>query len=129
MPRRSRNRTIAPSAFLTPIDIRLFGDEEKDPCFGKLFDLTAAECQACGDSEFCSVVMAHRLNQKRIASEKADNTNLDLEFSNLKLEVSVKEFIDQSRKSGVSRLLSIKRASDKFKLPKDKIKSIINDQK
>jgi len=125
MPRRSRQRTISPSAFLVPINIRDFGDLEKDPCFGKLFDLTTPECQACGDSELCAVVKAQSLHKERILVERTQGA-LDVEFSDLKQQQAIKKYFEDCRSSGVGRMLSIKRASLEFKVSKDFIKKMLN---
>lgn len=51
-----------------PIPLDILGTEY-DPCFGKLHDATASECQICGDSELCAIVQSQRLHVKREAIE------------------------------------------------------------
>ena len=42
---------------------------ENDPCFGKLYDPTTKECNQCGDSEFCAIVIGQLNHQKRAQLE------------------------------------------------------------
>lgn len=63
--------------FFKPLNITDFGTE-KDPCFGKLYDVKANECSRCGDSEICLIVMSQRMNTTRKKLEK-ENSYLDTE--------------------------------------------------
>jgi hypothetical protein len=47
-----------------PLPFDKIGSED-DPCFAKFHDLTAKECQRCGDSEICAIVQAQKLHGKR----------------------------------------------------------------
>jgi len=113
MTRKSRNRSLPPNAFLVPISIHDFGDFDKDPCFGKHYDLIAPECQACGDLEFCAVVTAQLQKKTRLLQEKSGN-NLDKTFSDLELVRDIKEFVKVKEQEGFSSLKARKKASIRF---------------
>ena len=49
---------------LEPVDITAIGSD-KDPCFGKGFDLRTKECQSCGDSELCVMKTSQKLGKTR----------------------------------------------------------------
>jgi hypothetical protein len=124
MERKRRERTLPASAFLKPINIRDFGDDEKDPCFGKHFDLTTPECQACGDSEFCAAVKAQKLKSERLIQEK-NGMRLDLEMSDSIRDRAIRKYVNSLISEGEPRMKVIKKASMKFSLKKEIIKSII----
>lgn len=110
-------------AYMDPLD---FGTD-KDPCFGKLYSLTAAECTVCGDAVFCSNRFKLLLSA-RVKEEEADGANEDLEI--LKLENNAADiYIKQKVKDGKSEKLIIKLAKKKFQLPKGTIIDIINKHK
>jgi len=123
MPRKSRQRTLSPTSFLKPIPFYDLGTD-KDPCFGKLYDLTAPECQACGDVEFCAAVNAQGMKTKRIAEEKKSGA-LDLEMDTLRWEKQVKEYYEARLKVSGKRIKALLETVKKFKTPKDKIKTLI----
>jgi len=125
MQRKSRSRTLPPSAFLRPIHIQDLGDPEKDPCFGKHYDLTAVECQSCGDSEYCAVVLAQRLRSERTLEEKKGR-RLDLEMGDQIRESDIKKFYEGLKSDGESSLKAFKRTRVKFNLSKDKLKTLLN---
>jgi len=122
--RKRRKRSVPVETFLKPILIYDLGDEEKDPCFGKHYDLTEIECQACGDKEFCAVVTAQRLKVKRIEEEKKVGA-LDKQLSKDQLFFDIKSFVEDFISQGKSKSLAIVKASKKFKMSKDKIKTLI----
>ena len=67
--RKSRNEIDKESVdMLQPIDVTIFGTKD-DPCFGKLYDITAEECKICGDCELCSIVNAQNLKKQRLKIE------------------------------------------------------------
>ena len=122
--RRSRKRSIPVSSFIRPILIYDFGDEEKDPCFGKLYDLTEVECQACGDKEFCAIVTSQKAKSRRIELEKEEGS-LDKEMNKAELHLDIKDYVEDLIASGKSRMLAIQRASKKFHVNRSKIKSLL----
>lgn len=68
---------------LKPITIEMLGTAE-DPCFGKFQDPKCAECQRCGDSEICAIMMQQNNHLKR-AKIEAEGTFKDLEEKDSKL--------------------------------------------
>lgn len=53
--RKPRNKMSKSVNLLYPIALDKFGSKD-DPCFGKLNDPKASECQRCGDCEICAIV-------------------------------------------------------------------------
>ncbi len=49
---------------MKPISLELIGTAD-DPCFGKLNDPNADECNRCGDCELCAIVQSQKLHVKR----------------------------------------------------------------
>lgn len=58
--------------FSQPLKIDEYGTD-KDPCFGKLHDLKAAECKRCGDAEICSIVFSQKIQITRNLLEESGN--------------------------------------------------------
>lgn len=54
-----------------PVDFSKLGTSE-DPCFGKHWDLTAKECNNCGDSELCAIAFQQKqlITRKKIESKE-----------------------------------------------------------
>lgn len=130
MPRKSRNKVNKEQKkdFSKPLDVYKLGSEE-DPCFGKLHDLKAEECQECGDSEFCVIVMAQNLHKKRIDIE-AQQKFLDIEESDIKQTTDkkkAKELCLKYRDQGYKRLKTILKVSKMTGLSKDIVKEIYNN--
>lgn len=76
--RQARNKIKKDTIdYFKPLNITDFGTE-KDPCFGKLYDVKADECGRCGDSEICLIVMGQNMNKKRLILEK-EKPYLDIE--------------------------------------------------
>jgi hypothetical protein len=123
--RRRRDRSVPVTQFLTPIIIRDFGGES-DPCFGKLYDLMAPECQSCGDQEMCGIAFSHKLKQKQLDYEKATPVK-DLELTELELKRDVKGFIDKQVSTGLPKKVAVKLASRKFKVKASNINQIIKN--
>lgn len=68
--RKPRNKMAKKKPDLTvPLDISEYGSEN-DPCFGKLYDPRAPECQRCGDCEICSIVLGQNNHLLRNKIEK-----------------------------------------------------------
>lgn len=55
---------------MKPIRLEQLGSDE-DPCFGKLYSLTAPECARCGDYEACSVASQTRMLKETAKEEKS----------------------------------------------------------
>lgn len=78
--RKSRNRLAGSFDTLKPLlleDIYKLGTEN-DPCFGKLYDPKAPECQRCGDNEICAITFGQNNHKLRDKAEK-NMAFLDLE--------------------------------------------------
>lgn len=93
----------------TPIDITMIGSE-KDPCFGKLYDLSTNECRMCGDNARCAIVTGQNqlLHRRDIESK---NRFKDIEIAN---KESVKKYIIAKKKKGLKRFKVVKLATKKF---------------
>ena len=127
MARQSRKRAVEPDTFLTPIDIRDFGDFEKDPCFGKLYDLGADECQICGDFELCAIAFAQRQNQKRIEAEKETKTK-DLELNELDFRRALKKYYEGLVFSGkYSKIRALRKTARRHHITLVKTKSLLKE--
>lgn len=87
---------------LKPITIDQLGTKD-DPCFGKHFSISAPECQRCGDSELCAIVLAQKNHVKR-AKEESKGAFKDLEKPK---QIDKKEI----RKRVVARILELVKAS------------------
>lgn len=68
---------------LQPVTIDMLGTND-DPCFGKHQDPKCEECQRCGDSELCAIMMQQNNHIKRAEIEAAGNFK-DLEEKDAKL--------------------------------------------
>lgn len=83
---------------------KLGGDE--DPCFGKLHDPTAGECQVCGDAEICSIVFSQKLHIKR---DKIEEENSFKDMQTLKpkwkdLSIALSKQLKPGKKNTIALL-------------------------
>jgi hypothetical protein len=126
MPRKSRMEIqISEQKALEFIDPLEFGSD-KDPCFGKLFDLTTEECSTCGDAVFCANRYKLRL-LNRVEKEEANYEKVvDKELTSLNLEVATK-YIKAKVEKGLKEELIVKLAKKRYKIPKKTILQIIKD--
>ena len=118
--RKERTASIKPEELLKPIDFRKFGSDD-DPCFGKLYDLSAKECKMCGDQELCGVVFAHNLHnvRKNIESEsKFKDLDLPRDFDN----PTIIKWIKQKRKEKMERSEIITLGMDLYGLTKPEMR-------
>jgi ribosomal protein L28 len=125
MARKRRDASLPAGAFLIPINIKDLGDTEKDPCFSKLYDLMAPECQSCGDNELCGIAFAHKQKARVLEQEKQDK-NLDLLVSDLELDKDLKEYTHKRIQLGLDPSKVTARAARKFKVTKEYVKLIIS---
>lgn len=119
--RRSRS-SIAKANLVVPFDVTKFGTDD-DPCFGKLNDPKAPECQRCGDFEFCSIVMAQNLAKNRKKIEK------EIPFKDVTKTPPIEE-VRQFMKKKLekhSRVRVVSLAVKKFEISKPKAKTIIKN--
>lgn len=112
---------------LKPVDPMSFGTGD-DPCFGKHHSLKAEECIMCGDSEFCSIVMAQNLHKDRLQIESnQDMKDLDeAEEDSIRKAKEAKEYMKRLQKGGLKKMKIILKAAEKYKLTKDKTKELYN---
>jgi len=122
--RKIRDSKIPDEALLRPFDVTKFGSDD-DPCFGKLYSLTAEECMVCGDHEICAIVFANSAHGKRITEEKK-NQNLDLQIDKLELEKDVNDLNKRLVKNGFGRMLRFRRIRQRFRIDDKQIKIILN---
>jgi hypothetical protein len=122
MAKRKPRQSQGKPDILKPFDVTKFGTDD-DPCFGKLNDPKAPECQRCGDFEFCSIVMAQKLAQKRIKVEEKGNFK-DLNKTP-KIE-EVRQFM-KKRLEKYSKVKTVALAVKKFDISKEKAKTIIKN--
>ena len=124
--RTARNSQFSNQSLLVPFDCLDFGDPEKDPCFGKLYDLMDDTCLSCGDIEFCSVVFNQRLLRQRQEEEKK-GSNYDLKIDKLEFERDVKNFYQELiNKYKLKPSKALFRTAERWNTNRSKIKQIIN---
>ncbi len=122
--RSARNSHFSNQSLLVPFDCLNFGDPDKDPCFGKLYDLMDDTCLGCGDIEWCSTIFNQRLTKKRL-EEEDKGSNYDLKIDNLEFERDVRVFYASKLKivkPSRAKFITAKR----FKTTRPRIKTIIN---
>lgn len=99
--RKEREASVKPEALLKPFDFTKFGTED-DPCFGKLYDLSAPECKICGDQELCGVIFSQ--NMHSIRKELEDKTKFkDLDLPRDYDNLTIIKWVKQKRKEGMDR--------------------------
>lgn len=108
---------------LTPVDITQLGTNG-DPCFGKGYDLSTKECKLCGDSELCAFKMSQELNITRKQLE-AKNNYKDLDV--LEDTKGIKKYIRGLIKRGKEKKEIIKKTSDKFEVPRKRIRELYKE--
>ena len=120
--RKQRTEIAKQTTTVQPFDITKFGGEE-DPCFGKLNDPKAPECQQCGDFEFCAIITAENLKKIRVKEEEKT------EFKDLSDTPEIEDIRQfMLKKLEKASLVKVIRLSmKKFNISKAKAKSIIND--
>lgn len=118
--RKARKKTKGVS-FTKPIDISKFGTE-KDPCFGKLYNLSTDECKRCGDSELCGVIFSQKAHDKRKKIEKKKRFK-DIELTEEE-NPSLTKWVQEKKDEGLTRSKVIKKAKRTFGSTRDEIKKI-----
>lgn len=121
MPRKERNSPKPEGLLLTTFDVMDFGSED-DPCFGKLYDLTADECQNCGDHEVCAIAFIRILSQKRLKTESEINTK-DLEIDRLERDKEIRDWFKAKEGSAFSRKRILSMAHKRFHVPVEYLKT------
>lgn len=95
-PRNKKAKEI--KNLLIPVKLEDLGTPQ-DPCFGKLFDPKAAECNRCGDAELCQIALARiQLPKERSKVEEAGKFR-DLEEKGIYGEATLKDIKKDIRTS------------------------------
>lgn len=98
---------------LQPVDINSIGSNG-DPCFGKAYDLSTAECKQCGDSELCCIKFAAALGKTREELEEANNYK-DMEV--MVDKVAAKKTFRSMKRKGAEKKEIIAKLQEKYELP------------
>lgn len=120
MEKRKRRKATEGVDFMKPIDITKFGTEE-DPCFGKLYNLSAEECRRCGDSELCAVKFSQNMKTTR-AEQKGKTRFKDEELG--EINESLVKWVREKKVEGYKRAEIIKMAKRTFGSTREEIKNI-----
>lgn len=99
---------------------------DRDPCFGKIYNLASKECKMCGDSELCCVVFAQKQNTTR------DKLNEEKNYKDLQTLIDikgVKKFMRGKIRKGESRKEILESTMKKFDLAKDDARTIYKQLK
>jgi hypothetical protein len=123
--KKPRNSGISSQSLLIPFNVLDFGDPEKDPCFGKLHDLTDEDCLSCGDIEWCATVFQQKLVQRRLAEEKK-GASYDLEISILEHHQDIKDKYSSLIKEGYKPLKAMMITARRYNNKITNIKKIID---
>ena len=105
---------------LEPIDITALGSNN-DPCFGKEYNLATKECKMCGDSELCAFKMSQALN---ITRKELEDKNHYKDLDMLEDVKGIKKFMRSLIRKGKDKKEIIKKASEKFEVPKKDIRKL-----
>jgi len=124
MARTIRDSKIPNDKLLRPFDVTKFGGDD-DPCFGKLYSLTAEECMVCGDHELCAIVFANSAHVKRIKEEKK-NQDLDMKIDKLELAKDIKDLDKRLMGKGFGKVLRYRRLRQRFNINNDQLKIYLN---
>lgn len=108
---------------LKPFDLSKIGTD-KDPCFGKGYNLTTKECRMCGDSELCCLKMSQTLGKTRKQLED-ENHYKDLEV--LEDVKAIKKYIRGLKRKGFDRKDIVNKTSKKYEVPAKMIRKIYRE--
>ena len=118
--RTTRTTPVKPKSLLEPFDVSKLGSDE-DPCFGKLYDLSAPECRECGDIELCAIKLSQSQAVKTLEME-SKMAFRDIQESDL---VSAKSYYEELLKKGIQKSVALIRAAKRFNVEKSKLKNAI----
>lgn len=124
--KKSNLPDLSKTDILEPIvNIESLGTD-KDPCFGKLYDLTTNECKMCGDSELCAICFAQKMNKTREDIEKESHFK-DLEkLIDIK---SVKKYMRMLIRKDTPRKDILYKSMEKFEITKKDAREIYRSLK
>jgi len=123
--KKPRNSGISAQSLLVPFNVLDFGDPDKDPCFGKLYDLTDEDCLSCGDIEWCATVFQQNLVQRRLKEEQ-QGAKYDLEVGTLEYHQDIRAKYNSLVEEGYKPLKAMKITANRFNNKISNIKTIIN---
>lgn len=123
---KQKDLVLSDTDILSPVtNIESLGSD-KDPCFGKLYDLTTSECKLCGDSELCAICFAQKMNKTRAEIEKESHFK-DLEkLIDIK---SVKKYMRMLVRKETPKKDIIYKSMEKFEITKKDARSIYRSLK
>lgn len=110
---------------LDPVNFEDIGSKN-DPCFGKLYDLSQAECRQCGDSEFCCTIFANNQGVSRAEVEK-ENKFKDLNV--LVDKKAVNKTIRTLKRKEASKLEILTKLGEKFEITKEEARELYREYK
>lgn len=112
--------TLSDKQMLKPLNIEEFGSD-KDPCFGKLYNLTTPECKRCGDSEICAIVYAQKMNITR------DNIESKERFKDIELENDngASVYIAKLQDKGYKKSKIVRLTKKKFNMSREDVKDLL----
>lgn len=125
--RKEREASVKPKTLLTPLDFTKFGTDD-DPCFGKLYDLSAPECKICGDQELCGVVFSQNMHiVRKDIEDKSKFKDLDLprDYDN----PAIIKWIKQKVKEGMGRKEIITLGMDLYGVTKPEMRTAYKKSK
>lgn len=104
---------------LEPVDITAIGSD-KDPCFGKGFDLRTKECQSCGDSELCVMKTSQKLGKTR------EELELKSEFldSSISDEDGIKKFMRKLKRKELTKKQILDKTQTKYELTRKEVRRL-----
>lgn len=123
--RQARNSHFSNQSLLVPFDCLDFGDPEKDPCFGKLYDLMDDTCLTCGDIEWCATIFNQRVINKRLQAEK-EGSNYDLKIDRLEFEKEVRDEYKKLRTNHYKHTRALSKIAKRHQTKLERIKQIVN---
>jgi hypothetical protein len=126
--KKKRDKTVITyegASLLKPLKVTQMGTR-KDPCFGKLYDLTEKDCKVCGDSELCSITFTQKMGIQRKDLEESKKFK-DLEILLNKRDVRI--FIRKLKKKEVKRSEIINQLMGAFVLTQPEAKLVYKKYK
>jgi len=109
---------------LEPVDITAIGSD-KDPCFGKGYDLRTKECQSCGDSELCVMKTSQKLGKTR---EELEAKNEFLDSASLDSD-SIKKFMRKLKRNELSKKEILDKTQTKYELSRKEVRKLYKQLK
>jgi hypothetical protein len=105
-----RKDLIKTTDLTIPVNVEMLGGKD-DPCFGKHFNPATEECQRCGDSEICCIVLGqmNTVNRKFIEKEHSFKDleedsipDIDKKVIRKKIKARIREIIRMAGGKGIS---------------------------